>query len=123
MTCAGGDSNHFLAADPFLQYCQLRILDLHRFNITFCVCFHIGARLGLIHTHLCNKLDNLDKNIEWHVSGHDAATPFGEKSGGDGRQTTGGGRREETEDTSVKSLCVEKYCLGFCSFVGKQKTM
>lgn len=78
MTCAGGHYNHFLAADPFLQYCQLGILDLHRFSITFCVRFYMGARLGLRHTHLCNKLDNLDKNIKWHVSGHDAATPFGE---------------------------------------------
>lgn len=78
----------------------------------------MGARLGLTHTHLCNKLDNLDKNIKWHVSGHDAATPFGEQSGGDGRQTTGGGRREETEDTSVK-LCVEKTFSGFLFLCGK----
>ena len=46
--------------------------------------------------HLCNKLDNLDKDIKRHVSGHDAPTPFGEQSGGDGRQATGGGGRRNT---------------------------
>lgn len=49
--------------------------------------------------HLCNKLDDLDKNIKGHVSGHDATTPFGEQGGGDGRQTTGGRRRDKREVT------------------------
>ncbi len=54
------------------------------------------------HTHLCNKLDDLDKDIQGHVSGHNAATAFGEQSGGDGRQATGGGRRDKREETQAK---------------------
>lgn len=38
-------------------------------------------------THLSNKLDDLDKNVKGHVPRHNATTPFGKQSGGDGRQT------------------------------------
>lgn len=62
----------------------------------------LQARVYKCHTHLCNKLDNLDKNIKGHVSGHNATTPFGEQSRGDGRQTTGGRRRDKREETEAQ---------------------
>lgn len=55
-----------------------------------------------MHTNLCNKLDNLDKNIQRHVSGHDATTPFREQGGGNGRQTTGRGKEKYTSEAVVK---------------------
>lgn len=57
---------------------------------------------SVIHTHLCNKLDDLDKNIKRHVSGYNATTPFREQGGGDGRQTTSGRRRDKREKTQAE---------------------
>ena len=55
------------------------------------------------HTNLCNKLDDLDKNIQGHVPGHNATTPFGEQGGGNGCQTTVGRRRQDNrQETQAK---------------------
>lgn len=60
--------------------------------------------LGITHTHLCNKLDYLDKNIKRHVSRNNTTTPFGEQSRGDRRQTTGEERETSREKTIITYL-------------------
>lgn len=50
--------------------------------------------VGVSYTHLSDKLDDLDKNVEGHVSGNNAATPFGEQCGGDGCQAAKRGREK-----------------------------
>ncbi len=78
------------------------------FTTGMCTSREFARCVCTVYTHLCNKLDDLDKNVEGHVSGHNAATPFGEQSGGDGRQTTGGGRGEETQaERVVRNLKTE----------------
>ena len=62
---------------------------------------HVSLHHASVYTHLSYKLDNLDKNIKGHIPGHNATTPFGEESGGDGRQTTEGKRRDKKVETCM----------------------